>query len=156
MKELELEFIGIGEVKGDLFKQINRSPHAYIYERDCEGIKSYEVFTRKEAKESYSIIGGVGVHFDAKVRYPKSEDFGVWAWYYNSYDKAIAKYDNIDKFMVVYRDKTWCPFKECANFNTCKRALTNEVRALAEDWMPNAPIAQYTDKPECYEEPKLI
>ena len=105
MKELELEFTGIGEVKGDLFKQINRSPHAYIYERDCEGIKSYEVFLRKEAKESNSVIGGVEVHFDAKVRYPKSEDFGVWAWYFNSYDEATTKYENINKF---YTDKPEC------------------------------------------------
>ena len=155
MKELELEFTGIGEVKGDIFKQINRSPYAYIYERDYEGIKSYEVFLRKEIKESNTIIGGVEVHFEARVKYPRAEDFGVWAWYYNSYDKAINKYDNINKFMVFYKDKTWCHFKECVNFTTCKRALTNEVRALAEDWMPNAPIAQFTDKPDCYEENRV-
>ena len=99
MKELELEFIGVGEVKGDLFKQIHRSPYAYIYERNFEYIKSYEVFIRREAKETDSIIGGVAVHFEAKVKYPKSEDFGVWAWYFNSYDEAINKYENINKYM---------------------------------------------------------
>ena len=111
MKELELEFTGIGEVKGDLFKQINRSPYAYIYERNFEGIKSYEVFIRKETKESDSIIGGVAVHFEAKVKYPKSEDFGVWAWYFNTYDEALSKYEEINykmstqKMCDVYKPK---------------------------------------------------
>jgi hypothetical protein len=50
-----------------------------------------------------------------------------------------------------YKDKTWCTY-----YNNCKtpcdRALTDEVRAEAEKWMKNAPICQYTKKPECFKE----
>lgn len=92
--ELPLEFIGIGEVKGDLFKQRNRSPKAYIYERKASDsdYTTYEIFKRKVSKESDAVMNGVNVHFEAKVKYPRSEDFGVWAWYYDKYDDAVAKF----------------------------------------------------------------
>ena len=44
--ELPLEFIGIGEVKGDLFKQRNRSPKAYIYERKASD-SDYTIYERE-------------------------------------------------------------------------------------------------------------
>ena len=99
MKELELEFTGMGEVKGDTFKQLKMSPKAYLYERSDRDFKDfvlYEVFKRKETKESTTIIGGVEVHFEAKVKYPRSEDFGVWAWYYDKYDDAIDKFNYLN------------------------------------------------------------
>ena len=92
MKELPIEFIGTGDVKDDVFKLINKSPKAYIYTRKNFDTISYEVFQRKESKESNAIMNGVSVHFDAKVKYPRSEDFGVWAWYYDKYDDAVAKF----------------------------------------------------------------
>jgi len=36
---------------------------------------------------------------------------------------------------MTYKDKTFCSYSNCENFIYCHRALTNEVRALAEDWM---------------------
>ena len=92
MKELPLEFIGTGDVKDDVFKLIDMSPKAYIYTRKNFDTISYEVFQRKESKESNAIMNGVNVHFEAKVKYPRSEDFGVWAWYYDKYDDAVAKF----------------------------------------------------------------
>ena len=91
MKELDLEFIGIGEVKGDLFKQRNRSPKAYIYERKSSDSNYviYEIFKRKVTKESDTIMNGVEVHFEEKVKYPKSNDFGVWAKTTEDYVKAL-------------------------------------------------------------------
>lgn len=96
MKELELEFTGTGEVKGDTFKQLKMSPKAYLYERSDRDFKDfvlYEVFKRKETKESTTIIGGVEVHFEAKVKYPSSNDFGVWALCFRDYDKALDKFN---------------------------------------------------------------
>ncbi len=51
--------------------------------------------------------------------------------------------------MYGYRDMTFCNQTSCALFKHCRRALTNEVRQAAEE--ANAPIAQYVDKPDCYE-----
>lgn len=93
MKELPLEFIGTGDVKDDIFKLIAVSPTAYIYTRKNFDTITYEVFQRKEAKEADVVMNGVNVHFEAKVKYPRSEDFGVWAWYYDKYDDAIDKFN---------------------------------------------------------------
>ena len=65
--------------------------------------------------------------------------------------------------MMCYRDMTFCPFHEgCAKADTCPRALTNEVWAAAKRWWANeddpegegAPIAQFSEKPDCHKESK--
>ena len=55
--------------------------------------------------------------------------------------------------MMCYKDKTFCTQSTCANWNTCDRALTDEVKEQADKWWgkPGAPIAIFTDKPNCYE-----
>ena len=53
--------------------------------------------------------------------------------------------------MFCYRDMTFCSFyKECVDAKDCHRKLTPEVIEAAEKWMKNAPIVQFTDKPECF------
>jgi len=96
MKELPKEFFGIGEARGDSFKQINESPFAFIYERANEYFTAYEVFIRKETKDAVAIMDGIEVNFEAKVRYPKAEDFGVWAWYYTDYNKSVSKFNELN------------------------------------------------------------
>jgi hypothetical protein len=57
--------------------------------------------------------------------------------------------------MICYRDRTFCPFyDECKHGETCPAALTPKVKEDAEKWWgkPDAPIAYYVDKPECFEE----
>ena len=53
--------------------------------------------------------------------------------------------------MLCYRDMTFCPFLECAK-KDCQRRLTDKVKRNAErgDW----PIAQLSEKPDCFEEGK--
>jgi hypothetical protein len=83
MKELDIEFKGIGEVSDFWFKQIHASEHAYVYEiRDVYDNRHYEVFRRKERQESETVIQGIKLSRIAKVIYPKSNSFGVWAWCY--------------------------------------------------------------------------
>ena len=57
--------------------------------------------------------------------------------------------------MICYRDKTFCSFLNCMHSNTCHRALTKEIRKMADKWWgkgkDKAPICQYSDKPECWE-----
>lgn len=87
MKELKKEFIGIGEVRGFQFKQLQANGYAYLYEvlNPESNNTHYEVFERVE-----------NTIFDC-VSYPKSKSFGVWAWCIHDYDKAIKQYDEITK-----------------------------------------------------------
>ena len=96
MLELPLQFRGSKEVGWDNFTQLLCSNKSYLYEREFEGVKSYEVFLRKESKEGNAVIAGISMYFEAKVRYPKSEDFGVWAWYYDNYDLALSKFNKLN------------------------------------------------------------
>ncbi|TDO05438.1 hypothetical protein DET65_1357 [Sunxiuqinia elliptica] len=77
LREPPLHFTGRGEVKGFKFKQLQKSPKAYLYEVQFQKTVFYEVFERK-VHERFSW-----------VRYPKSNAFGIWAWTY--YDKHLAE-----------------------------------------------------------------
>jgi hypothetical protein len=53
--------------------------------------------------------------------------------------------------MITFYDKTFCTARECSKFNTCGRALTDDVRGRAQAWWggPNPPIS-------CFENPKEL
>jgi hypothetical protein len=55
----------------------------------------YEVFKKKISKESTGILNGVEVHFEERVTYPSSKAFGVWAWAFSNYNKALEKFNEI-------------------------------------------------------------
>lgn len=70
MRELPMEFVGVGEVRGFRFRRVEATPLGFIYEvviPAC-GRKHWEVFRRVE-----------NVRFGC-VSYPKSKSFGAWAW----------------------------------------------------------------------------
>jgi hypothetical protein len=94
MKELELLFEGTGEVKNVTFKQLDKSDKGYFYElTDKEdNSKRWEVFHHREQKEADVVFDGVSSHYEAKVRYPKSTNFGDWAWCFTNYDLALTKF----------------------------------------------------------------
>jgi hypothetical protein len=55
---------------------------------------------------------------------------------------------------MSFRDTTFCSARDCQHFNTCHRALTDEVLAAAEKWWggEGAPICQFCEPPtRCYE-----
>lgn len=52
--------------------------------------------------------------------------------------------------MMCYRDRTFCGFKDCANFNACSRRLTEAVEKAAE--LLRLPICQFAEKPDCFKE----
>ena len=94
MKELELKFTGKGEVKDFNFTQLRKSDKAYLYVVESEGSIHYEVFSKKtdflydfENKQRLS---------DKYVRYPKSYDFGIWAWTFMDLNKSLDKYHEIN------------------------------------------------------------
>ena len=78
---LQIVITGKGEVKGFNFKQVTKTPKAYIYEISHPQIDKvqYEVFKRKTYKP------------DNREVYPSSKSFGKWAWSVRSYDEAYNK-----------------------------------------------------------------
>ena len=78
LKELPLEFVGEGEVRGFLFSQVCRTDRGYIYRVQEEDKVWYEVFERK-------------INQFNGISYPRSKSFGVWAWWYGSLDRAKEK-----------------------------------------------------------------
>lgn len=95
MKELDEVFSGTAEVKGFEFKQIKKSDKAFVYEVFCPDVneRHYEVFKRKESKDSHSLMGGVNVFFPARVKYPTSLAFGDWAWCFRNPLKALVQFN---------------------------------------------------------------
>lgn len=88
-KKLPIEFTGVGEVKGVNFMQFHRNKKAAIYEVDYN---YYEVFYITYQYESEKTINGEHIRFKSSEIYPRSNQFGVTAWTYNDYEKAIVKY----------------------------------------------------------------
>ena len=90
MRELEIKFIGRGEVKGFLFTQVLRCGWGYIYRVDSIGYNQegseiqlkpyYEVFKHK-----------INKRFDT-VSYPSANQFGLSAWSASTLQQAIEIY----------------------------------------------------------------
>ena len=103
MIELQNEFIGAGAVKGIKFKQIMKNDRAFLYELSDKNEETgktriwYEVFRKRISKEKDGIIGGVKVHFKTREIYPTSNNFGVWAWCFSDYGRAIEKFNELSE-----------------------------------------------------------
>lgn len=88
MRELPTEFVGVGEVRGFVFRQVSRTMFGYIYEVRVPGKEGshYEVFRRME-----------NARFGC-VSYPKSKSFGAWAWCCDSLAKARERLKAFEEF----------------------------------------------------------
>lgn len=51
---------------------------------------------KKVSKECEAIIGGQTVKYEEKELYPKSNCFGIWAWSISNYEKAVAKFNELN------------------------------------------------------------
>ena len=78
MRELPMEFVGVGEVRDFKFRQIERTAFGYIYEvvMPESGLRHWEVFRRME-NERFGCVS-----------YPKSKSFGAWAWTCDTLERA--------------------------------------------------------------------
>jgi hypothetical protein len=91
-KALDLKFIGTGDVKGFKFSQIHYTELAYVYKvDDGDGNVCFEVFKRKTAPICIDFEKRIYSETERKEYYPKSKDFGVWAWTYKLWAKAAKK-----------------------------------------------------------------
>lgn len=84
VKDLEKEFIGRGEVRGFLFRQIRVTKWGFLYEVSHTDTKYYEVFKKR-----------INRRF-ATYSYPSSNGFGIWAWTFKKLDEAIDKLNNFE------------------------------------------------------------
>lgn len=50
--------------------------------------------------------------------------------------------------MLCYRDRTYCGFTDCTDFDKCSRRLTESVKQAAE--LLRLPISQFAEQPECF------
>jgi hypothetical protein len=85
MKELKTVIDGIGEVRGFVFHQIEKTNYGYIYKAIHQESQAshYEVFKRRENKRFNTIS------------YPSSNSFGSWAWTYKDEKMAYKKLQDI-------------------------------------------------------------
>ena len=97
IKELETNFEGTGEVKGFKFNQIKSGEHAFLYEvTPPDANTHFEVFVRKNAPLCIDFENRIYSETDFKVMYPKSKDFGIWAWCIADREKAFLKFNSIN------------------------------------------------------------
>jgi hypothetical protein len=84
MKLLEENFIGLGEVRGNIFTQIKRNNHVAMY-----SVKLFE-----HSKEYYEIfvIKNNGLH----EIYPKSNSFGISAFTTNILEEANLIFETLN------------------------------------------------------------
>mgnify|MGYP001139949878 CR=1 FL=1 len=50
--------------------------------------------------------------------------------------------------MLCYRDRTYCRFTDCADFDKCSRRLTESVKQAAK--LLRLPISQFAERPVCF------
>ena len=96
MRKLRKHFIGTGEVAGFIFNQIADLDNAYIYSVSYSStpdkIDHYEVFKKQIIKETTVVIDNKVIHFRETERYPRSSQFGYWAWSCKDLESAIDTY----------------------------------------------------------------
>jgi hypothetical protein len=96
IKELETEFIGTGSVKDFKFSILESSEYGFLYEVYTEGVLShYEVFEKKVVPVCIDFEKRIYSETEFKIKYPKDNDFGVWAWCYTDLTKAFDKFNDI-------------------------------------------------------------
>ena len=95
--KLPENFIGSGEVKGFVFNKKTENEKAYIYEVSNIGSVYYEVFLKKNTPVCIDFENKIYSDEKFKEKYPKSNDFGIWAFCCLTYENAVLKFNKISK-----------------------------------------------------------
>ena len=94
--KLETEFAKTsGDMAGFKFTQLEESDTAYMYMCEQGDAVSFEVFEKKTAPLCINFDRREYSTTDFKECYPKSNDFGVWAWSYTDQNKAYEKFNSL-------------------------------------------------------------
>jgi hypothetical protein len=78
--KLESFFIGKGEVAGFLFTKVFENEKGYVYKVESGDSIHYESFFKKETPICIDFKNKIYSQSDTKEVYPKSNNFGIWAW----------------------------------------------------------------------------
>jgi len=95
INKLKKLFEGSGEVSGMNFKQISETEKGYIYLVTDESNLHVEVFLKKISPLCIDFEKKIFSETDFKEIYPKSKDFGVWAWTYRKIQCAVNKLNSL-------------------------------------------------------------
>lgn len=96
IKELENQFYGTGEVSDFKYRKLESNSSGFLYEVILDNkIVCYEVFNRKITPVCIDFEKRIYSKTEFKVIYPKSKDFGIWAWSYMKYDSAFEKFNSL-------------------------------------------------------------
>ena len=88
IEELPKEIVGVGEVKGIVFKKIRTDDFSYIYERS-DG--TFEVIKRKIVPKCLDFEKRLYSETEFKEVYPKASKFGIDGFAYTLLPNAIRK-----------------------------------------------------------------
>jgi len=74
------QFVGKGEVGGFNFEKEKETDESYCYKVSSEGVVWYETFDKKVVPLCIDFSKKIFSDIEFKEKYPRSKDFGVWAW----------------------------------------------------------------------------
>jgi len=95
IEKLPEQFTGKGEVRDFVFTLQEQSITAYLYKVDTMDATHYEVFEKRTTKKLIDFESRTYSDTELKERYPRSNDFGIWAWSVGDLNNAIVKMNNI-------------------------------------------------------------
>ena len=91
IKTLDKEITGTGDVSGFKFTFLDSTERAYAYECDDSGIIYYEVFLKHKTALCIDFEKRIYSETEFKEIYPKTRDFGNWAWTFRTLEEAMIK-----------------------------------------------------------------
>ena len=75
-----------------------RGKRSCIYRQEVTpGIQYFEVFKIKVRKERILKVKGVEKKIEAAEMWPRDEDFGVWAWSCRTLERAMERFNELEK-----------------------------------------------------------
>ena len=95
IQKLESTFEGSGEVKGYTFTRLREVKYGYVYEVTDGDTIHYEAFRKKEVPICLDFAKRIYSDVDTKEVYPKAASFGVWAWTFNDFLRAVDRIDTL-------------------------------------------------------------
>ena len=91
LQKLESQFTGKGEVKGFKFQQVYENKKGYAYKVHSQESEYFEAFLKKSTALCINFEKREYSENEFKEIYPKSKDFGVWAWTVGSLEDGVNK-----------------------------------------------------------------
>lgn len=83
------------------FIQLEETDNAYLYKREIDAHVDYEVFIKRYKNKRALIDGELKNTGDKREIYPKTEEFGKFAWAFMKKDKAYMKLKELNPVSLI-------------------------------------------------------